>query len=258
MQNTNQPGDFNDLVFENRNKTYGAYVLRRDYTKHVLTAFLFTCLAFVLLAGGMRFFSGASSLVTIEKNDEVDSVYVVEFPKDIPELIPEKKETSSSKPKMDNNNLVAKDTTEQKVPTDIDLRNVVIGNPDKDTTGKGLVVNNFPKRDTTGDTKPDTAIDRFPPVPPVFPGDLMTWLKGNTKYPELARSEGIEGAVYVTFIVEKDGSIGGVMPLNKAPKILEKEALRVISSMPKWSPGMKNGKPVRCYYQVPIKFKLNH
>jgi periplasmic protein TonB len=255
MKTTNQPGDFNDLVFENRNKDYGAYTLRRDYSKHVLTAFFFTCAAFVLFAGGMKFFSAGIPLI-LEKTDEVDSMIIVDFIKDPPiKIDPPKTNTKSSAPKMENNNYQANDTTENRNLTNVELNNLVIGNTNKDTGTTGIVIVKIPKDSLPGD--PDPEPERFPPVPPVFNGDLLVWIKEHTNYPTLAKEEGIQGSVFVTFIVEKDGSIGGVAPLNNAPKILEKEALRVISSMPKWTPGMKNGKPVRCYYQVPIRFKLN-
>ena len=79
----------------------------------------------------------------------------------------------------------------------------------------------------------------------------------NIKYPEQAMKEGIQGRVTVRFIVEKDGSISDVKPILSVHPLLNKEAVRVVESMPKWSPGKQNGKPVRVRFNVPVMFKLN-
>jgi len=69
--------------------------------------------------------------------------------------------------------------------------------------------------------------------------------------------EGIQGRVAVSFIVEKDGSISDVKPILSVHPLLNKEAVRVVESMPKWTPGKQNGKPVRVRFNVPVMFKLN-
>ena len=95
---------------------------------------------------------------------------------------------------------------------------------------------------------------------PEFPGGtaaLLEYLKKNIKYPAICREQGIQGRVLVSFIVNKDGSIVDaevVKPINPS---LDKEALRVISGMPKWKPGAQRGKPVRVKYTVPVNFRLN-
>ena len=82
-------------------------------------------------------------------------------------------------------------------------------------------------------------------------------LMKNIKYPEQAMKEGIQGRVAVRFIVEKDGSISDVKPILSVHPLLNKEAVRVVKSMPKWTPGKQNGKPVRVRFNLPIMFKLN-
>ena len=79
----------------------------------------------------------------------------------------------------------------------------------------------------------------------------------NMKYPKQAMKEGIQGRVAVRFIVEKDGSISDVKPILSVHPLLNKEAVRVVKSMPKWTPGKQNGKPVRVRFNLPIMFKLN-
>jgi len=94
---------------------------------------------------------------------------------------------------------------------------------------------------------------------PEFPGgndSLKAYIKRNIQYPKEALEKGIEGTVFVTFIVEKDGSVSGVQVLRGIGKGCDKEAMRVIRNMPRWKPGYQRGNPVRVKYHVPIRFKL--
>lgn len=91
---------------------------------------------------------------------------------------------------------------------------------------------------------------------PLFPGDINKWLADNIVYPADARKNNIEGTVYVSFIIEKDGSVSAAKVLRGANKSLDDESVRTISMMPKWTPGMQNGHTVRVQYMVPIHFTL--
>ncbi|MDY4042436.1 MAG: energy transducer TonB [Marinifilaceae bacterium] len=92
---------------------------------------------------------------------------------------------------------------------------------------------------------------------PRFPGgDVTKWLAKNTRYPMIAQENGIQGKVFVQFVIEKDGSITNVKVLRPVDPSLDKEAIRVVSSMPKWKPGKQRGKAVRVSYTVPINFQL--
>lgn len=95
---------------------------------------------------------------------------------------------------------------------------------------------------------------------PIFPGDINKWLADNIVYPKDAQTNNIQGTVYVNFIVEKDGSVSGVKVLRgvQGGNSLNDEALRVVSIMPKWQPGMQNGHTVRVQYMVPIHFVLSN
>lgn len=86
---------------------------------------------------------------------------------------------------------------------------------------------------------------------------LTKYLVDNITYPENARKNGVQGTVYVTFIVEKDGKISNTKILKSVDKELDKEALRVVSAMPKWNPGMEKGKAVKVQYNLPISYKLD-
>lgn len=96
-------------------------------------------------------------------------------------------------------------------------------------------------------------------VMPEYPGGqkaLFAYLSENIRYPQIAKENKIEGRVIVGFVVEKDGSISNVEVVRSVDPSLDKEALRVIKSMPRWKPGKIRGKPVRVKYRVPVNFKL--
>ncbi|MDR2470359.1 MAG: energy transducer TonB [Tannerella sp.] len=96
---------------------------------------------------------------------------------------------------------------------------------------------------------------------PEFPGgmaELMSFLNKSIKYPMVAQENGIQGRVTCSFIVEKDGSITGAEVVRGVDVSLDKEALRVINSMPKWKPGEQRGKPVRVKFNVPVNFRLQN
>jgi len=94
---------------------------------------------------------------------------------------------------------------------------------------------------------------------PEFPGGqaaLMKFLSDNIRYPVIAQENGIQGRVICSFVVEKDGSITDVQVVRGVDPSLDKEAVRVIQSMPKWKPGKQRGKPVRVRFTLPIVFRL--
>ena len=95
---------------------------------------------------------------------------------------------------------------------------------------------------------------------PEYPGGveaMMKYIAENVKYPEEAKNKNIAGRVFVSFVVEKDGSVSNVKVLRSIGGGCDEEAVRVIKSMPKWKPGMQKGKPVRVSFQIPIYFKLD-
>lgn len=99
----------------------------------------------------------------------------------------------------------------------------------------------------------------FAEVMPSFPGgqkEFNSFLARNLKYPPPLQEIGVEGRVIIQFVVDKDGSITNAEVVRGVHPLIDKEALRVINMMPKWSPGMQNHKPVRVKYTVPVAFKL--
>ena len=94
---------------------------------------------------------------------------------------------------------------------------------------------------------------------PAFPGGeqkLMEYVGKNIKYPQIARESGIQGRVFVGFVVEPDGSVSNVKLLRGIGGGCDEEAMRVIKNMPRWKPGKQRGKAVRVSYQIPVMFRL--
>jgi len=105
----------------------------------------------------------------------------------------------------------------------------------------------------------ETQIFKVVETMPTFPGGAaarIKYLQSNLKYPTMARESGIQGKVFVTFVVEKDGSITDVKVLRGIGGGCDEEAVRVIKNMPKWNVGKQRGKPVRVQFNMPIVFKL--
>ncbi|MBR1726404.1 MAG: energy transducer TonB, partial [Muribaculaceae bacterium] len=95
--------------------------------------------------------------------------------------------------------------------------------------------------------------------PPQFPGGdaaLMKYLSSHIQYPTMAQENNIQGKVVVQFVVEKDGHVGDVKVVRSVDKDLDREAVRVCKSLPKFTPGRQNGQAVRVWYTLPVNFKL--
>ncbi len=101
-----------------------------------------------------------------------------------------------------------------------------------------------------------TVVESMPEFPGGGTGALMQYLGKNIKYPPLAKESGIQGRVFINFVVEPDGSISNVRVLRGIGGGCDEEAVRVVENMPNWKPGKQRGKPVRVSYNLPVKFTL--
>lgn len=91
---------------------------------------------------------------------------------------------------------------------------------------------------------------------PEYSGDPLAFVRQHIVYPESALHERVEGKVYVQFVVEADGTLTNAKVLRGLSADCDKEALRVISEMPRWKPGKQNGRPVRVYFNLPVNFRI--
>lgn len=121
----------------------------------------------------------------------------------------------------------------------------------------GAAAAQTPGTATVGDSQIFTVVEHNPEFGDGMDG-LVQWLGTHVEYPKEAKEKKLEGTVYVTFVVEKDGSISNVRILNHRENMtmLEEEALRVMQMMPKWKPGKTRGKKVRVQFTLPIVFQL--
>lgn len=107
--------------------------------------------------------------------------------------------------------------------------------------------------EATGDSEVFMVVENMPTF---SGGDVQKWISKHVKYPVLAMENGIQGKVYVQFVIERDGSVSNVKVVRGVDSSLDKEAVRVVKSMPKWTPGKQRGKPVRVSFTLPINFQL--
>lgn len=92
---------------------------------------------------------------------------------------------------------------------------------------------------------------------PFFNGNLSQWLSENVRYPVVAAENGVQGQVVVSFVVERNGSISNIQIERSVDPSLDREAMRVVRAMPKWTPGYKDGVPVRVRFNIPVSFGLH-
>ncbi|UWY28777.1 energy transducer TonB [Flavobacterium sp. TR2] len=249
-----------DIVFEGRNKIYGAYELRKSNGKTTVKALVIGSLIFSAAIAAPLI---ASLLPDSTEEEEVKEVKMatVKLPPKKEEVKPNMPPPPPPPPKVDQVKFVkpvvakAEEVTEDP-PKIVDLKDkkvgaeTIKGDPDAVLTvdepvGKGPVAEVVQEDNTVYNT---AGIE----VKPDFPGGIDKFYKfvgNNYKTPE---EEGLKGKVYVTFVVEKDGSLTDIKVLRDIGYGTGAEAIRVLKKCPKWTPGEQNGKKVRVLYSLPI------
>ena len=267
--------EWTDLVFEGRNQSYGAYQLRKSTGKRNVWALVIVGLAAVLLYLGLQLQRMA------EANKKVENTQAVELAKlntEKKEAKVEKKEIIRQEPEKVVEQVkssvkftapVIKKDEEVKEEDEIKLDEVqksdkavgaftVEGNDEVGGAvlkAKEDIAAPEPPKQVVEETKIFTVVEQMP----MFPGGdaaLMGYLRDNMHYPTVAAENGVQGRVVVGFVVERDGSITDVNVLRSVDPSLDREAMRVVKAMPKWTPGKQNGSAVRVKYQVPVTFRL--
>lgn len=197
----------------------------------------------------------SSEKLIVERSSEIEVIQMMEEVKETPVEIPEVKKVEQPKTP---DPITIKMLTPFIDPTD-----------NKDVSEKVFVETKAKNGDKVGDGDFDLDIGDapelevatvFPDKEALFQGNWYQYLSENAKYPELAREWGEEGAVFVSFIVEKNGTITDVKVKNKdrVAKSLQKEAMRVVKSSPRWTPGIKDGEYVRSFKTVRVNFILDN
>ena len=255
----------NNLVFQNRNHDYGAYTIRRDYNHHLFLALFISTGIFLsaFIIPKMMLNSNASSLVLISKTDQVIVQYDITPPITKAEELPPPVIEKPKKEIATQNNLQYKAVEEKVEQTAIVNQNIV--NPGTTTTigqvGEPVIDKPIIEDGTGKVEQPLSGPLLTAEVMPSFPGGeaaLFRYLQGNINYPYGARENGIKGTVIVGFVIDVTGKPVMLTILKgiRGGKDLEAEAMRVIASMPNWSIGKQNDKPVPVQFSLPVKFDL--
>jgi periplasmic protein TonB len=251
--------DIDDLLFQSRNRDYGAYQLRKKYNTVVIAGILIASLAVSLavivpfllrprsdnvLNGNRRF-----TQLTMENleppKEEIyippsppppQSVHVEEIVKYVPPVVVDS--VSPIEKSQLSNDEYANQITNEKV----------------DITGTGSGDNLMAGQDGSETDEPFFLVE----VMPSFKGGgldrFRDWVQKRTSYPQAAYDKKIRGTVFLTFIVEKDGTVSNVTVVKGVDPLLDDEAVRAISGSPKWTPGLQRGEPVRVRYSIPLNF----
>ncbi len=263
-----------DLVFEGKNQSYGAYRLRKETGKRNVQALLVMFIigvaiaAFVAVKGvvenAMKNDVAIEADVELAKLAEKKEAKVEKKEEPKVEKIEVEKVKSSVKfvPPVIKKDEEVKPEEELKSQEELNKTNTAIGAFDvkgnDEAAGEVLKAKEViaqPEPPKEEETKVFDVVEQMPSFPG-GPAELMKYLASNIKYPVVAEENGVQGRVIVTFVVEKDGSITDVRVVKSVDPSLDKEAARVVKSMPKWIPGKQNGSAVRVKYTVPVTFRL--
>ena len=260
-----------DVVFDQKNKSYGAYQLRQESSSNTTTALFFTSVLFVLLFLSPKIIAmikGPEEIITDPKGD----IPVVIAPP--PPVNPKTPPPPPVSPPAPRENIIkfpppivrADNLVSDEDPPQIDdLKNANTGQRNIEGLEDGEIV----ITQTAGisqNTAAATGVSSDALVPfealevqPDFPGGMKkfyAYLQKTVKYPEAAQEIGLQGKVFLSFIIEKNGELTDIKVDRKLGGGTDEEAMRVLKASPRWIPGIQNGKAVRVKYNIPISFNI--
>ena len=269
-----------EMVFAGKNKEYGAYQLRKGTSGRNIKALLILVIAAALVGGFLAW------KVIEQKQAEEQQAYMeaMELAKLQQQAKKEEKKKEPAKPKIEPKKEIPVARETQKFTAPVIKKDELVKEENQvkqmDKLDEKVAVGTENKEGTKDRlaeaVRSDIAVAAPPPPPapkpevsnkvfdvveemPHFPGGaaaLQAFLSSNTKYPVVAQENGVQGRVIVSFVVERDGSITDVRVVRSVDPSLDREASRVVRSMPRWSPGKQNGSAVRVKYTVPVVFRL--
>ena len=269
-----------EMVFAGKNKEYGAYQLRKGTSGRNIKSLLILVIAAALVGGFLAW------KVIEQKQAEEQQAYMeaMELAKLQQQAKKEEKKKEPVKPKIEPKKEIPVARETQKFTAPVIKKDELVKEENQvkqmDKLDEKVAVGTENKEGTKDRlaeaVRSDIAVTAPPPPPapkpevsnkvfdvveemPHFPGGpaaLQAFLSSNTKYPVVAQENGVQGRVIVSFVVERDGSITDVKVVRSVDPSLDREATRVVKSMPRWSPGKQNGSAVRVKYTVPVVFRL--
>ena len=271
--------EWRDLVFEGKNKEFGAYTLRADSTKrHTFAIVVVLGVLVVILTFLILWLTGVFKMADEETNVKVEQ-QTVETASEEEEQKPEEEFVEYEEPEPEEQKeetTATQAVTEVSIVDEVDKAKEVktidmedtrqVGAEDVQGTedlNKAVVIDEVveaPKVEEKPKVQHEQIVDMaMVEQKPSFKGGdaaLYKWLNSQIVYPAAASEEGVQGKVIVAFVVEKDGRVTNVQVVRKKHPALDAEALRVVKKMPNWTPGRNNGQPVRVKYNLPVTFKL--
>ncbi len=270
-------GEWVDIVFEGRNQAYGAYQLRKQTGRRNVIAIIAVILLAFASWGALNVKNKADAAAARKAAmDPATELSALETKKEKKEAKVERKEVITQQKEIVQEvkssvkftaPVIKKDDEVQeedqlKSQEEIMNSNVAVGafNVEGNSeTGEVLKatqqIADEPVKPKEEENKVFDVVEQMPSYPGGMSA-LMQYLSSNIKYPVVAEENGIQGRVVCTFVVEKDGSITDVKIAKSVDPSLDKEAMRVVKSMPHWIPGKQNGSAVRVKYTLPVTFRL--
>ncbi|HTG65660.1 MAG TPA: energy transducer TonB [Flavobacterium sp.] len=269
-----------NLVFENRNKEYGAFQLRKETTKtsfHALSIGILLCAALIILPNLLHLVNPKESTVPTapdwtKKVIKLDNVYKLEKKQAAAAQLPAAQQQKTVD-KIDTKQLInptvvsatqatpdVKFTLERNNPIDNTTAGTAL-NSTGTSTGEGVVngTGNGTGTEISNSNGTELVLTELLDSKPQFPGGIekfYRYIGNNFNSPTLDENRNVR--IFVSFVVERDGSMSNIKVLNKPGALLEKEAIRVLQSIKaKWTPGMLHSKPVRTAYNLPITVQID-
>lgn len=266
--------DWSNLVFEGRNQAYGAYQLRKGTSKRNIWSMVFVAAVAALAYLGLSAYNSyqeaqkarfeaemEASLLEQKKEAKVErktEVQKIEQPK----VVERVKSSIAFTPPVIKKDSEVKPEQELKSQEELMETKTAIGSFDVKGNDEGAevlkakeIIVQEVEKPKEEETKVFDVVEQMPSFPGGM-GALMQYLSSHIKYPVVAEENGIQGRVICTFVVERNGSITDAKVARSVDPSLDKEAIRVINSMPKWIPGKQNGSAVRVKYTLPVTFRL--
>lgn len=274
--------EWRNLIFEDKNKEFGAYQIRRTSDKRHNMAVLYTLIGLVVIAFlvmGLNKWSDyraeQNALALQEQREKMMAAQLAQEEETPDEPEPEEQKFEQPEIEVPEEVLATVQVTQIAIVDADQVKNEVMDmdTQKEDNTARGVVTQEGSDdadkfkavqeqvivKEPEPEKPKEEEIFQAVEQPAEFPGGsnaLMKFLRDNIRYPETAQQNDIQGRVTVEFVVEKDGSIGQVHVIKGVDKDLDKEAIRVTKKMPKWQPGKNNGVAVRSYFRLPVVFRL--
>jgi periplasmic protein TonB len=250
---------FDDIVFEDRNKEYGAYSIRKKYKPTVIVAIIIgsIILATAVIVPYLRASANANIIVREEKNVQIE-MQNLDAPTDVvapppPPPPPPTATVAASK-------YVAPVVVDSVKPEEtVKLMSAAEAEQTVVNEDVSLVEDVVVVQEEVKEEEAPTEVFVIVEEMPSFPGgetEMMTFINNNIKYPEIAKENNIQGRVFLRFCVTYKGTVEQISVLKGVDPALDAEAMRVVSLLPAWKPGKQGGKPVNVWFQLPITFQL--